>query len=308
MKNSVAQLFTWYGTRPRKSIHRRTPDYFDVEYQDVIFTSDNEDSVKLSGWLIPAVNPVGTIILCHGHGGSRRGMLQKAIMLRKYHFTTLLFDFRASGKSEGLIRTFGLKETDDVLGAVKFLKDNPTTAGLPILALGQSMGGAAVIRAAAQCSSIRAVVVEGTFATLEDVLQRRLHLFLGPFAKRVAKTCHIITTQDMGIDIDDVAPVRDIAAISPRPVFIIQDGLDIVCARRSINDLYASAQEPKERWYVHRARHTRAFAVAKKEYQRRVGSFMLRAINIEPPPATRPLTLWGKRAGRIGWLRKKTPR
>ena len=279
MNLSVAQLITWYGTRRRNTVPRRTPADFGLRYRDVVFRTAHEDNLQLAGWIVPSADPRGVIILCHGHGGSRRGTLKTAVMLNRYHFTTLLFDFRACGRSEGNCRTLGLHETDDVLGAVRLLRSDSMTRGHPIAAIGQSMGGAAAIRAAARCNDIRAVVAEGTYAQLDAIMRRRVRLCVGPFAPAIARTCYRLGTQKLGMELCEVSPERDIARISPRPVLLIQDNLDIVCPRSESNRLYAAAGFPKERWIVPRAPHTCAFRVAPREYERRVSEFLIRALH-----------------------------
>lgn len=287
MNISLAQLITWYGTRKRHTVSRRTPANFGLSYKDVTFRTAHEDNLKLAGWIVPAVEPIGVVMLCHGHGGSRRGTLLKAVMLNRYHFTTLLFDFRASGCSEGTCRTLGLHETDDVLGAVRFLQEDSSTRFLPIAAIGQSMGGAAAIRAAARCKDIRAVVAEGTYARLDAIMRRRVKLCVGPFASPVVKTCYRLGAQKLGTDLRDVSPERDIARISPRPILLIQDDLDIVCPRTESNRLYAAAIQPKERWIVPRAPHSCAYRVAPKEYERRVTDFLIRSLAATCPDEER---------------------
>ena len=282
MKNSIAGLITWYTTRRRPSRSRKTPSDNKLDYHDVSFASRSLENIQLKGWLIPASKPVGVVILCHGHGGSRKGMLRKAIMLNRYHFTTLLFDFRATGSSEGRFRSFGIGETYDVLGAVDFLKENPLTRSLPIVGIGQSLGGAALIRAAARELEIKAVVAEAVFARLETVLKRRVKFMVGPFVKPVMRSCYRLGEKKFGRDIYKLDPETDIAAISPRPVMLIQDNLDFVCPRSEVNRLFEAALEPKERWVVPRARHTRAFAVAPREYERRVTNFLSRSLCIKP--------------------------
>jgi uncharacterized protein len=279
MNISLAQLITWYGTRRRRTILRRTPADFGLSHEDVTFRTAHEDNIQLAGWIVPASDPKGVVILCHGNGGSRRGTLKKAVMLNKYHFTTLLFDFRASGCSEGTYRTLGLNETDDVLGAVRFLQAQTLTQSLPIAVVGQSIGGAAAIRAAARCNDIRAVVAEATYAQLDAVMRRRVRLCVGPFASPIVKTCYRLGAQRLGMDLRDIAPERDIARISPRPILLIQDNLDFVCPRSESNRLYAAALQPKERWIVPRAPHTCAYRVAPKEYERRVSEFLLRSLS-----------------------------
>ena len=278
MKNSIARLLTWYTTRRRPSRQRRTPGSFNLDYHDVAFLSKSAERVLLSGWLIPASDPIGVVILCHGHGGSRRGMLRKAVMLNRYHFTALLFDFRASGSSGGRFRTLGLRETDDILGAVEFLKQEPHTRELSILGVGQSMGGAALIRAAARSNDIKAVIAEAVFARLDTVLRRRVKFVVGPFVKPVVNSCYRIGANKLGNEIYTMDPELDIASISPRPVMLIQDNLDFVCPRSDVNRLFEAAKEPKERWIVPRARHARAHSSAPREYERRVTNFLIRSL------------------------------
>ena len=278
MNLSLAQLITWYGTRRRRTTARRTPAAYGLPFEDVQFRTAHVDNLQLAGWIVPAVDPIGVVILCHGHGGSRRGTLKKAVMFNRYHFTSLLFDFRASGCSEGNCRTLGLNETDDVLGAVRFLQNAPSTKSLPIAVVGQSMGGAAAIRAAARCPDICAVVAEATYAQLDAIMRRRVRLCVGPFAPRVARTCFRLGSQKLGVNLSDIAPERDIARISPRPVLLIQDSLDIVCPRTESNRLYAAALQPKERWIVPHAPHSCAHRVAPKEYERRVVDFLIRSL------------------------------
>jgi fermentation-respiration switch protein FrsA (DUF1100 family) len=277
MKNSLAHLFTWYGTRRRTSLPRRTPASLGLEYQDISFPSAHEDKVRLSGWTIPSPHPKAVVILCHGIDNTSAGMLPKAAMLHRNGYATLLFDFRANGRSEGKHGTLGFREMDDVVGAVDFIKSRPSMKDLPILALGESMGGAAVIRAAAHCKTIRAVISESAFATLDNALRHRLKI-LGPYAREVATECYRIGVEQFGVKLEEVTPEREIAALSPRPLLLIPDNLDILCNRKESDRLYAAAGEPKERWDVPHAPHTFAFMIAPKQYERRVCQFLSRSL------------------------------
>lgn len=273
MKTVMARVSTWAGTRPRPSSPRRTPQYHGLTYEDVQFPSAHADGVRLSGWLIPARSPRGVVILCHGHTSTRMHLLAKAIMLNAHHFTTLLFDFRARGLSDGRLCTLGAREADDVLGAVAYLQQRNDLKSLPVGALGESMGGAAVIQAAARSEAIRCVVAEASYAALDRVVQQRLALAFGPFAGSVMAACHQISVEEMSLDIATVSPETQIPRISPRPVFLITDGLDVTCPRRESDRLFAAAQEPKERWIAPAAPHCHAFLTYREAYTDRVSSF-----------------------------------
>lgn len=200
-------------------------------------------------------------------------MLTKTVLLNEHHFTTLSFDFRARGLSEGALCTLGARETDDVLGAVAYVKQQTGLKDLPLGALGESMGGAAIIQAAAQTDALQCIVAEAAYASLDRVIRQRLAFAFGPFADPVVQACHKISLDEMSLDIEAVSPEAQIAKISPRPVFLITDGLDLTCPRRESDRLYAAAQEPKERWIAPTAPHCLAYFAHRDVYADRVRAF-----------------------------------
>jgi fermentation-respiration switch protein FrsA (DUF1100 family) len=199
-------------------------------------------------------------------------------MLNAHHFTTLLFDFRARGLSDGELCTLGARETEDVLGAVAFLQHKDGLKNLPIGGLGESMGGAAVIQAAARNPALRCVVAEASYASLDRVVLQRLGFAFGPFAIPIAQACHRISRDEMGLEIAEVSPEAQIARISPRPVLLITDGLDLTCPRRESDRLFAAAHEPKERWIAPTAPHCMAFLAHREAYTERVSAFLQTAM------------------------------
>jgi fermentation-respiration switch protein FrsA (DUF1100 family) len=201
-------------------------------------------------------------------------LLDKAVMLNAHHFTTLSFDFRARGLSDGDLCTLGARETEDVLGAVAFLQKRSDLHGLPIAALGESMGGAAVIQAAARTPALRCIVAEASYASLDRVVRQRLAFAFGPFADSVLQACRQMSIDEMSLDIADVSPEAAITQISPRPVFLITDGLDLTCPRRESDRLYAAASEPKERWIAASAPHCLAYLTNREGYTERVTRFL----------------------------------
>jgi len=280
MDRLLANLFVWYGTHRRRTRLHRTPASFGLEFTEVSFQSASVKETMLSGWIVPAEQPKAVLLLCHGIDSAAHAMLAKAALFARNGFTCLLFDFRGTGRSGGEYVTLGHHESEDVLGAVAFIESQPELNSLPIMCLGESMGGSAVIRAAAVCESIRAVVSESTYATLADALYQRLRP-LGPFAKRVADRCHTIGIEKYDLCIADVSPVQVIERIAPRPVLLIHDNLDVLLPRVETDRLYAAAGEPKERWDVPYAPHTFAFMVAPRDYERRVVDFLDRAVKSE---------------------------
>ena len=257
---------------------RVSPATYGLTFSEVRFRSASSEETYLHGWIVPAQNPKAVLLLCHGIDSAAHAMLSKAALFARNGYTCMLFDFRGTGRSQGKCVTLGHHEAEDVQGAIAAIDSIPELRDLPVMALGESMGGSAVIRAAVSCDRICAIVSESTYATLADALGQRLKL-LGPFASRVAAHCHRIGAEKYDLDIADVSPERDIAAFAPRPILIIHDNFDIMCTRSESDRLYAAAGHPKERWDVPYAPHTFAFMVAPREYERRVVEFLDRAVD-----------------------------
>lgn len=209
-------------------------------------------------------------------------MLGIAELLSKHHFTTLLFDFRARGMSAGACCTLGAKETCDVTGAVNFLAVNASTSHLDLCVIGNSMGGAAAILAAASDMRIKALVVEAAFARLSESVEQRAKFIAGPFAKQFTAKCREIGLQTEGLklDIDTVNPIDAIAAFSPRPIMLITDGMDLTCSRMQSDTLFNAASGPKERWIAPAAPHVLASRTYRTEYETRVVGFLNRGLRL----------------------------
>jgi pimeloyl-ACP methyl ester carboxylesterase len=104
------------------------------------------DNLVLEGWFAPGEEGRGVVILFHGYAGSKSSLLEDAMAFRALGLACLLVDFRGSGGSQGYTTTVGWRESDDVLAAVRVVRER-LAPGAPIILFGQSMGGAAVLRA-----------------------------------------------------------------------------------------------------------------------------------------------------------------
>lgn len=119
--------------------------------------------------------------------------------------------------------------------------------------IGQSLGGAVLVHALSRLedrSRVRAVVLEGTFHSYQDVAGGILWKtgVLAPFA-------------GMGYALvsDDLAPWRVIGSLSPIPVVVVHDVGDPTIPFEYGAALYRLARQPKEFWAVDQGKHIRAF-------------------------------------------------
>ena len=102
--------YAYFATHPWRFPIRVTPTAHGLAYEDIVFSA--ADGIRLSGWLIPASadnDKRAAVIVCHGYPMNRQEMLPHAALLHEAGFTTLLFDFRALGESEGDLCSVGVR-------------------------------------------------------------------------------------------------------------------------------------------------------------------------------------------------------
>ena len=260
----------------RRAICCKTPADLGFEYQDVRFRSS--DGIELAGWWIPSQNGAAVILL-HGNGGDRTGMLSRAEFLAQAGFGVLLYDQRACGESQGELRSYGWLDAPDLLAAVEFVQGLPGVDAQRVGVLGVSLGAQIAIRAAAQTPGIQAVVADGTaIAVATDV----------PPARSLKEVFYRIPgyLMDWGQSLKTgIAPpegvVPSISKIAPRSVLLIATGNAAPIPDWELymgQYLYAAAGEPKELWEIPEARHTAGLAFRPEEYRQRVLEFFRKSL------------------------------
>ncbi len=265
----------YFSTHPVRVPLWRSPDHDGMPHEPARFAS--RDGLTLEGWFVPASPALATIVLCHGFPMNRSEMLFWAKPLHAAGFSLLLFDFRALGKSEGKLCTIGTDEVNDLLGALDYLDARPGTPR-PIGVFGLSMGGAVALQVAAQDERVAAVATHGAYATLDSAIDQRGRQVLGPLGPALSGPAKRIGRRWIPRDPRDVAPVRLIGAISPRPLLLLHGARDRTVAVADAHALYQAAREPKELHYVPGGHH---FWVPRREqpaYFARLTAFFRQAL------------------------------
>lgn len=258
---------------PPRTFTRETPTDFGVEnWQEVTFPT--EDGLQLSGWYVPPQNNAnGALIFVHGLGSNRGALLDQAATLIEQGYGALLFDLRAHGRSEGRKSSWGLDEVADVAAAFAFLQAQPAIDPDKIGVVGHSMGGVIAIRAAAQLPDIRLVVAQSVYTNFADNQQR----LTVAFARMPEWTAPLIMTWAewiAGVDSDELAPLHEVASLSPRPILFIQGGRDKTVHVSNGSTLYETAVSPKERLLIPNADHTNLFETNPDLMTKRIHRFL----------------------------------
>ena len=160
--------FIFMGTKYPKS---KVTDSFAIPHQTLVLTT--LDSVHLESWYAKANSNVkGTVLLFHGHGGSKSGIIAEATAFHQMGWNVLVTDFRAHGNSEGEICTIGANEAKDVKAAYDFVK---TSGEKNIVLYGISLGASTILTAIDHYAiKPEKVILEMPFGTLEDAVKGRL--------------------------------------------------------------------------------------------------------------------------------------
>jgi len=133
-----------------------------------------KDNLKLEAWYFAAAGNKGTVILFHGHGGNKSGVIKEAQSFNKMGYNTMLVDFRAHGNSEGNTCTIGYDESEDV----KLAYDHIKSKGEKNMVLwGISMGASTITKAVKDYQlDPQKIILEMPFATIKDAVRGRLKI------------------------------------------------------------------------------------------------------------------------------------
>ena len=234
-------------------------------FQPVQFTTS--DGLRLDGWWVPAhflgpgaapKDPMWgkrTVILCHGLGANKGNQFVLARELVPNGFNVLAFDFRAHGESGGHTTSFGDLERRDVLAAVKWLRTQQPAAAEKIFGLGVSMGGAALIGAAADGSAearaIDAVAVISTYDDLGSLAGSIADRFLVPPFDFVGTRLALpIASVHAGSNLSRFRPAVKADGIAPRPLLVVHGRGDETIQFEHGRRLFEAASQPKLRLWV----------------------------------------------------------
>ncbi|MDB5250981.1 MAG: hypothetical protein JWP27_150 [Flaviaesturariibacter sp.] len=122
-------------------------------------------------WMIRTPAARGTVILFHGYGGEKSGMLDKAAVFQSLGFNTLLVDFHGAGGSAGVQCTIGYKEADEVMDWAQWVA---TRGESNLILFGTSMGAAALMRAVGELGlKPKAAIIECPFGTMYKTVCNR---------------------------------------------------------------------------------------------------------------------------------------
>ncbi len=222
------------------------------------------DGLDLHGSYVTSRNGAAVIVF-----PGTVGRAAQARALVRHGYGVLMLDMRGYADSDGDPNMFGWNGTKDVDAGVAFLARRADVRDSRIGGLGFSVGGEAMMEAAAGNPALRAVVADGAGerSVRESHLRGRAGWLSLPSYLVQTAAVAVLSGDRPPPSLVDVAP-----KIAPRPLFLIGTGSD-----NGGEDLqphyFAAAKEPKAFWKIPEAGHTGGYAARPRAYARRLTDF-----------------------------------
>lgn len=280
-------LLAWIGQAgflmalPRQPISN-TPADVGLDFRPVALhvDSDTRTPLTLNAWYVPG-RRAETVVLLHGRGDSRVGLLPLIRVVHELGYTALAMEFRAHGDSDGTWSSAGAAEQRDLIAALDWVDTNAPT---PVAALGYSMGGCVALMVAARDTRLRGVVTEGAPADVPALARHWYGPLTTPALILATPWIRLVT----GASPWDARPEQVIARIAPRPLLLIHSRVDRVVPFAHGQRLYRAAGDPKQFWVMEDARHVGGIIHYRREYRMRLGRFFRRVFDQTDTAAPAP--------------------
>jgi pimeloyl-ACP methyl ester carboxylesterase len=262
----------------------------------------SRDGLRLTGrWLIASVrdeaetggwvpDPHEAILLLHGYSGS---VVPDLVELGPFLRTTasvLGLDLRGHGGSDDSPTTFGVREVEDVAGALAWLGER----GIRRVALvGSSLGGVVAIASVAVLGDGRlasadldpdapavseaprprivAVVGDSVPPELAVVVASRMGV---PFGRRIAGHAFARIGQGLGTDPRSVEPAAVVRLLEDLPLLLIHGGRDRTVPLKDGRRLAKAAPEGSRHVVIDAADHAEGHAVDPVAYEAAVNGLL----------------------------------
>jgi pimeloyl-ACP methyl ester carboxylesterase len=215
------------------------------------------EGLRLRAWLAREGSGRPAVVMVHGLGDSLESQADAGERLGRRGHSVLLLDLRAHGGSEGRTTTLGGREREDVRAALGALRERGLGQDGFVL-FGVSMGGVAVLRAAAEEPAVRAVVAEAPYDDYRSTVAHHARLYYGlPAWFPLLKAAIAVAEWRAGFDADEVSAVAAARRVRA-PLLLIVDGDDERMPEAVVRRVFEAHPGPKRIWTARGAPHAGA--------------------------------------------------
>jgi len=283
---------------PRQAL-QASPRDFQIILQKPMWSEEkwkNADSTPAVGWFLSQGKPAPAVVLSHGYGSNRAALLTLGFELWKSGYHVLLLDLRGHGESPVKWSGLGTYEKDDLLSAIKFLKNRKNEIGQDLLdgrvgLYGVDLGGYASIVASGQSPSVRAVAVDSVYPNAEQFINHELKTWAGKEGSFVNTMIDAKLTRqlvELGMQLyllrrEDTAPALESVSASAGRRFLFITAAGTGTYETLTHDLFAKTKDQKQLMEVPRSHMERLYDEDLANYDSKVVEFFKDAIQVAPP-------------------------
>ncbi len=225
-----------FGVSLPRPVNSSTPS---IPFKTICIQQDS-----LECWELPASKQKGTVLIFHGYGNRKSGMLDKAYAMHEMGYRVVLVDFRGCGGSKGNTTTIGYNEAKDVKAAYDFYNEKYPKES--IILLGTSMGAAAVMKCMKdEHLNVSALILECPFGNMYTTVCNRfddMQIPRFPMAGLLVFYGGLLN----GFWAFDHNPI-DYASEINVPVLLMNGGKDARVSLEEIDAIYDNLQGPKKK-------------------------------------------------------------
>ena len=246
------------------------------------------DGITLRAYRVRSLlaEPRATVVLVHGLFRSALELEAPARMFRKLGCECWLVEQRNHGRSGRAPATFGLRESEDLVNAVRAIRGEHG-AKAPLVMFGVSLGSASVALAAPRIEGLDGLVLD---APIEDLLlaahrmmslerrddRRRLFALWEPWRSLVLASVEAWSVTHLSL----VRPSECLQGMpATLPVLLIGGAHDDKSPQDAVRGLYDALPMPigvKELWISQDSGHGDAWSKEPAEYEARLASLLER--------------------------------
>ncbi len=228
----------------------------------------------MPGWLMAAAAnggpaATGAIVLVHGGGSDRREMTRHARFFLGRGLDVLTLDLGCSGEAPCPVpgQSYGARESRDVVSAYLYL-----SARYPhVLAMGSSVGAAALLIALPEMPRLEGAIAENPMASFERLVRE----FPGAQSSPRWFMGGMLGLAELRGHFDGLASAEHSLRVgATTPLYFVHGRQDQVVSFHQTEDLVALYPGPKTAWYPDAGAHGALREADPAEYERRLAAFL----------------------------------
>lgn len=270
-------FIAWTLARPQIDPLRSNPTLAaGLPFENITFLSKNKSS-RLEGWFIPA-SSTKTVIFSHGYGGNREELwvpiYSLAQELHKQNYNVVMFDYGYVQPDSKRIVTGGIQESQELLGAVDFVKKNVKG---PVYIWGFSMGAGTALQAALQDSEdIQGMILDSTFFLNPDTLYHNMKQYVNVPKFPSLSLVRLFFPLLNGVSLKEIPYQKVTNSEYKMPIFFIHGTADSKAPYEMVEDIYLKQHnnERSQEWIIPNAQHELLYRAQPKAYMERTMRFL----------------------------------